>query len=95
MKVADPVGVTFVNVVLNRGILNGVINISFGTYNFTPDDKLEVVALDTVVSSRLRMDLTCARQLHETLSTLLEAITAESSAPPAPPSEGLAAGKPN
>jgi hypothetical protein len=95
MKVADPVGVTFVNVVLNRGILNGVVNISLGTYNFTPDDKLEAVALDTVVSSRLRMDLPCARQLHETLTTLLQAIDQETSTPPAPSSEGLAAGKPN
>lgn len=92
MNVADDVGVTFVNVVVNRGILNGVINISFGTYNFTPEG--DKVNPDLVISSRLRMDLTCAQQLCNTLGSLLQAIEQESSASPVP-SEGVNLGKPN
>lgn len=74
MKAIDNVGVTFVNVVLGRGILNGVVNLQFGTFGFTPADDGKTVELDPMVSCRMRMDRVCAQQLHETLGTLLEAI---------------------
>lgn len=72
MKPVDNVGVTFINTVLGRGVMNGVVNLTFGVLQFTPtDDKIEP---DLAVAARLRMDLTCAKQLHETLGDLLEAI---------------------
>lgn len=71
MKSNDSVGVTFVSVLLGQGILNGVVNLQFGTYLFTPvEDHIEP---DLAVSCRMRMDLECARQLHAALSTLLDA----------------------
>ena len=31
---SDDVGVTFVNAVLGRGMLNGIVNLQFGVLNF-------------------------------------------------------------
>ena len=74
MKVADQVGVTFVNTVVNRGIFNGVINLSFGVLNFTPSEDGQTIEPDPVIAARLRMDKICARQLRDVLSDLLDMI---------------------
>ncbi len=71
MKSVDSVGVTFVNTVLGRGVLNGVVNLSFGVLQFTPSETDSKVDPDLVVASRLRMDKNCAKQLYETLGDLL------------------------
>lgn len=81
MKVMDNVGVVFVNAVTGRGILNNVVNLQFGTYLFSPDANSEKVDPDLVVSCRLRMDRTCAQQLHEALGELLERINAMETTP--------------
>jgi hypothetical protein len=94
---ADNVGVTFVNMLVGRGTMNGVVNLTFATFNFTPNDAENKVEQDSVISARLRMDIPCARQLHKVLGDLLDNIdnAAMESAPPAPTSEGVASGKPN
>ena len=74
MKSMDQVGVTFVNTVVGRGILNGVVNLSFGVLQFTPSDDGKTVEPDPVIASRLRMDKMCARQLRDVLNDLLEMI---------------------
>ena len=74
MKSSDQVGVTFVNTVVGRGILNGVVNLSFGVLQFTPSDDGKTVDPDPVIASRLRMDKMCARQLRDVLNDLLEMI---------------------
>lgn len=89
MKSADTVGTTFINTVIGRGILNGVINLSFGVFNFTPDDNGRV-DLDAVVACRLRMDKICATQLRDTLNDLLAAIAEAERTPDEPKVEGLA-----
>ena len=74
MKSVDQVGVTFVNAVLGRGVLNGVVNLTLGVLQFTPDDEGKVIDPDIGVAARLRMDLVCARQMHESLGELLTLI---------------------
>ena len=74
MKSVDNVGVTFINTVLGRGIINGVVNLTLGVLLFTPDDAGKVIDPDIRVATRLRMDQVCARQLHETLGDLLALI---------------------
>lgn len=73
IKVTDPnmVQVVFVNQVIGQGALNGVINITLGTAQFTPNDKGEI-DVDMVISSRLRMDLVCATQLRDSLDAILK-----------------------
>ncbi len=72
MKSIDSVGVTFVNTVTGRGLMNGVVNLTLGVLQFTPtDDKIDP---DLVTAVRLRMDQVCARQLHEALGDLLALI---------------------
>jgi hypothetical protein len=73
MKTKDDVGVEFVNAVVGRGTYNGVVNLSFSTFNFTPDDKGNV-ELDPVISVRLRMDRACAAQLRDVLNDLFASI---------------------
>lgn len=93
MKANDQVGVTFVNTVVGRGALNGVINVSFGVFNFTPSDNGEVVDVDPTIACRLRMDKACAIQLRNAMNdllTLLEASETPGSKPiEAPASEGI------
>jgi len=97
MKSLDDVGVVFVNTVVGRGILNGIINLSFGTLLFTPTDDGKTIDPDLVVSARLRMDKLCAQQLHETLGELLLSIEkAEADAAAGVPAvDDAALGKPN
>lgn len=73
MRSEDKVGVDFVNTVIGRGVLNGVINLSFSTFNFTPNDEGQV-DLDPAVTVRLRMDRVCALQLRDVMNDLLTSI---------------------
>ncbi len=71
-NVKDPHHVlpVFINQVVGRGCLNGVVNITLGTYQFTPNG--DGVDADMVISARIRMDLAAARQLHDELVLLFE-----------------------
>lgn len=71
MKSTDNVGITFANIVLGRGIFNGVVNVTLGAYEFNPDDKNEKVEPSPVIVSRLRFDVPCAKSLRDALSELL------------------------
>ena len=62
--------IKFVNEVAGIGILNGVVNITFSTARFLPQD--DVVILDQIVASRLRFDLYCAQRLHDALGKILD-----------------------
>lgn len=94
MKSLDNVGVLFVNTVLGRGVLNGIINLSFGTLLFTPTDEGDIDP-DPVVAVRLRMDRICAKQLHETLGDLLAKIEEAEGLASAPAADAEVTGKPN
>lgn len=74
MNSSDEVGVTFVNTVVGRGILNGVINLSLSVFNFTPSANGESVDLDPTIACRLRMDRVCAAQLRDVLTEFLSQI---------------------
>lgn len=74
MKSTDNVGITFANLVLGRGILNGVVNVTLGAYEFNPDDKLEKVETSPVIVSRLRLDVACAKALRDNLTELLATV---------------------
>lgn len=94
MKNQDNVSVTFVNTVVGRGILNGVINLSFGVFNFTPSEDGKEVDVDPTIACRLRMDKVCAIQLRDVMNDLLAVIEkSEASLPGSemPPVEGLVA----
>jgi hypothetical protein len=72
MRSVDEVGVTFVNTVIGRGSLNGIINLQLGVFQFSPNNEdQEKVDVDHVVACRLRMDRMCAKNLYETLGDLL------------------------
>jgi TPP-dependent 2-oxoacid decarboxylase len=73
MKHLDNIGTTLVNTVINRGIFQGIININFAVFNFTPTDD-GVIDLDPTIACRLRMDRSCALQLRDTLDDLLKQI---------------------
>ena len=70
MKSSDNVGVTFVNAVTGRGVLNGVVNIQLGVFEFGSDEKGEVSG-DLSVACRLRMDAKCAESLRDQLNEIL------------------------
>ena len=86
MKSTDKVGITFANLVLGRGILNGVVNVTLGAYEFNPDESVHGVDPAPAIVSRLRLDITCAKSLRDALDDLLKAI--EAPMPPAPELEG-------
>lgn len=75
MKTIDNTGVTFVNAVLGRGILNGVVNVQFGTWMFAGKED-GTVDPEMAVSCRLRMDMDCAKALRDNLTELLLAVEA-------------------
>lgn len=91
MKSMDNVGITFVNVVLGRGVFNGVVNLQFGALPFgvKEDGKIDT---ETVVACRLRMDIPCAVQLRDNLNELFKMIEEQAMATTEEP---LAAGKLN
>lgn len=70
MKPSDTVGITFVNAVVGRGVLNGVVNVQFGAFNFEPTDDNKV-SEELVVACRLRMDRVCLKQTYDELGQLL------------------------
>lgn len=74
MKSADNVGITFANLVLGRGVANGVVNITLGAFEFNPSDDGKAVEPSPVITCRLRQDIPGARALHEALGSLLESI---------------------
>ena len=86
MKSSDNVGVTFVNVLVGQGVLNGVVNLQFGAYHFTPNG--EAIDPDLVVACRMRMDIECAKQLYNSLAVLISASEKEAGEAPPPPAEG-------
>lgn len=65
--------VIFVNTLLGRGVLNGVVNLQFGVYQFDANKDGQIDPAPTT-NLRMRMDLACARNLHESLGELLTAI---------------------
>lgn len=69
----DP-GVTFVNTLMGRGVMNGVINLQFGVCNFSITEESEEIDLDIVPACRLRMDVPCAKYLRDQLIALLDQI---------------------
>ena len=73
MKSSDNVGVTFVNAVVGRGVLNGVINVQLGVLTFEADDAGKI-SNELVTACRLRMDSTCAEQLRDHLNAVLALI---------------------
>jgi hypothetical protein len=96
MRESDKVSVTFVNTIIGRGILNQVINLSFGVFNFTPNDEGTAVDLDPSVAVRLRMDKVCAIQLRDVMNELLAQLekaeqNVSSTAVNDKPTEGLVA----
>lgn len=74
IPMSDPkrTAVIFVNNVAGAGFLNGVVNLTFGTANYTPTHDSSDTLLDMQVSSRLRMDLYCATILRDTLTNIIE-----------------------
>lgn len=85
MKSIDSVGITFANLVLASGIMNGVVNVTLGAYEFNPDDKNEKVDPSPSIVSRLRMDVAGAKALRDNLTELLNSVEA------AAPAAGVAA----
>lgn len=74
--ITDPhnVPVTFVNELVGRGHVNGVVNLTFATARFTPDT-LGVdgkISPDLAVTARLRMDMYCAQMLYAALGDILQ-----------------------
>lgn len=96
MKSTDQVGITFVNTVLGRGILNGVVNIQLGALQFS-EGKDGDVDPDLVVACRLRMDRNCAKQLRDQLDVLLAMVDKAEAAAliGIAPDASQAEGKPN
>ena len=71
LTITDPyeIPITFVNEVVGRGHLNGVINLTFATARFTPT--AGEIAPDLVITARLRMDMACLRQTYMVLGELI------------------------
>lgn len=80
----DNVGIRYASVVLARGILNNVVNVTLGAYNFDPDsENPKLVSREPVVVDRIRMDIPTATALHQALGEIL-GLTQE---PPTPGEE--------
>lgn len=76
INISDPhrVQTVFVNQLAGAGHLNGVVNITFVTAQFTPthDNKIDP---DLVISARLRMDVFCAESLYAQLGLIIQQMT--------------------
>jgi hypothetical protein len=72
LPITDPykTPTVFVNQVAGAGHLNGVVNITFTTAQFTPNSDGQVLP-DLVITARLRMDLFCAQQLYAELGRII------------------------
>ena len=73
MKSNDSVGVTFVNAVIGRGVLNGVVNVQMGVLTFESDAEGKVSG-ELAVACRLRMDVKCAEELRDSLDAVLKIV---------------------
>jgi hypothetical protein len=62
MKSIDQVGITYVNMVLGRGLFNGVCNIQLGAYLFSSIEDGSKIDPDPAVA---------CRQLHSALGELI------------------------
>lgn len=73
LPVTDPhrVGTVFVNQLVGSGHLNSVVNCTFATANFSPNNEGGIDP-DLVITARLRMDLFCAQQLYERLGAIIQ-----------------------
>jgi len=73
VSITDPykTPTTFVNQVAGAGFLNGVVNVTMATAQFTPQAN-GIVTPDLVITSRLRMDLFCAQQLYAELGRIIQ-----------------------
>jgi len=82
LPISDPqnVPVTFVNQVVARGVLNGIVNVTLAVAQFTPTPEGKVDP-DLVIASRLRMDLFCAVQLRDALDALIKGSVAPDKEP--------------
>lgn len=73
VEIRDPhnVPVVFANSVVGSGHLNNVVNVTLAVAQFSPisDNKIDP---DLVIAARLRMDLLCATQLRDALTSILE-----------------------
>ena len=71
--ISDPhrLSPVFVNQVVGQGILNGVVNLTLGTFNFSPTAD-GTIDPDLAITARLRMDIVCAQQLHAVLGNILD-----------------------
>lgn len=76
-RIQDNVGCVFVNRVLGTGVMHGVINITLGTFNFTPSRDESRIENDLVVSCRLRLDIAAAAQLREAIDKAFEMMAAQ------------------
>ena len=78
LVIPDPnkVPVTFVNMVVASGQHMGVVNVSFATAQFSPNEKGEVDP-DLVMACRLRMDMGCTEQLYQQLGRIIQQATAQ------------------
>ena len=70
----DNLDIVFVNTVVGRGVLNGVVNLSFSAFGFTPSEDGKTVEIDPQIVCRLRMDKICATQLRDVMVELIEQI---------------------
>lgn len=72
LPISDPykTQTVWVNQLVGSGHLNGVVNLTFATAQFTPVDG--VVQPDLVITARTRMDLFCAQQLYERLGAIIQ-----------------------
>lgn len=78
IRITDPhdCAVEFVSILAASGQANGVVNLTFATARHTPNDKGGVDP-DFIVSSRLRMDISCAAVLRDELDRILGAAQAQ------------------
>lgn len=73
LPITDPykTPTVFINQVVGSGHLNGVVNVTFATAQFTPNDDGKIDP-DLVITVRLRMDLFCTQTLYESLGKIIE-----------------------
>jgi len=69
VTVPNNVPVVFVNEVIGRGCLNGVVNLTMAVARFSPRDG--EIAPDLVIAARLRMDMVCVRHMYILLGELI------------------------
>jgi hypothetical protein len=79
-RTQDDVGCVFINHVLGSGHLNGIINVTLGTFNFTPSRDAARIEPDLVVSCRLRLDVVAAAELRDAIDKALTMMATQAAA---------------